>query len=156
MSKKFETWVRELADEYNKTQEKTLKILNVECIKIFNELGERVLEFKERHNLGEEFYLKASKELIKTNGDDSKIVFEVGNIKDAVKFHTIFGDYLKNNSNMWDIIGTLPWHCHKLILIYVNDLNEALFYVQKAIDNNWDWQSIKKSIVSNDYLHDVN
>lgn len=140
----YKNWITELKNKIRSTQIKASIAVNTVLIEFYWEIGKMI---SEKENVwGSKFLEKLSIDL-KSEFPDLK-GFSVTNLKYCKLFYNFFiirpqsEDEIKLSPQVGDefqnrIIAQLPWGHIKLILDKIKNHNEAEFYIQETIVNNW-------------------
>ena len=96
-----------------------------------------------RHQLGDELYLLVYQEIVNRHqvGDDSQSLDKQPNI---IRQQAV--DELTGNK-----ILMIPWGHHVVIIDKIKNIPEALFYIEKTIENNWSRAVLEYHILANLY-----
>lgn len=158
----YKNWLIELKSKIQQSQIKAALAVNSQLIMLYWELGSQIVEKQETAKWGSGFIDQLSKDL-KSEFPDMK-GFSSDNLRYTKLFYTFYQDHTipeqvvrelyKSNSQlvidneqavlqMNRNIFNIPWGHHIVILQKIKNQTEALFYVQKTIENNW--SRLKKS-----------
>lgn len=128
----FKTWVQEISKEYKRCQIKAAIKVNGELIKFYFKLGGEIANTAYKKQYGNHFYERLSHELI-FNLPNVKGLSPV-NVRYAERFYTL---YKKIFPQLVEEFEMVPWGHHRLIIDKCKNIDEALFFVNKIIENNW-------------------
>lgn len=137
--KQFNEWVHDIKTEIRQAQLKTAVTVNSGLLHLYWNLGKEITIRQKNYSWGEGFLKKLSDELLR----------EFPNMKGFSyrNFKYIRQWYLFYNQD--DIIGQqavaqlekvffyVPWGHHLFIISKCKDVQEAVFYLQKVVENNW-------------------
>ena len=135
MEQKFVEWVASLSKKYRQAQIKAAVKINAELIAFYFELGKEISRSSFRIQYGNKFYDNLSKELT-SNLNDAK-GFSPRNLRYIEKFYTLYKSSIQNLPQLVAQLTSIPWAHHRYIIDKCKDVNKALFYVEKTIENNW-------------------
>ncbi len=154
----YKIWFTELKSSIKQSQIKASVSVNVELIKLYWQLGSQIAEKQSNSNWGSGFIDQLSKDL-KAEFPNMK-GFSTKNIRYCKAFYIFYSKNpiwqqvvakLENfqktveeqDKNQQLIIEfqtklfSIPWGHHILIMQKNKVQNEALFYIEKTIENNW-------------------
>ena len=132
MEQNFKDWVATLTGKYKRAQIKASIRVNSELIAYYFELGREINRTSFKKKYGTKFFENLSRELRKELSDAKG--FSIENLRYVEKFYILY----KNISQQ--LVGKLyfvPWGHHRYIIDKCKDIDKALFYVNKIIENNW-------------------
>ena len=181
MEQKFAEWVAALSKKYRQAQVKAHVRVNSTLIEFYFELGKEITQTSFKNTYGSKFYEKLSKELKEKNPQSggfaprnlryiesfytlySKILPQVvAKFKNDLVSHNALQEISSNekfdgdNNLSVQILNSLsrvPWGHHRSIIDTAKgDVEKALFYVFKTIENNWSRSSLDLFISS--YLYE--
>ena len=135
MEQKFVEWVASLSKKYRQAQIKAAVKINAELIAFYFELGKEISRSSFRIQYGNKFYDNLSKELT-SNLNDAK-GFSPRNLRYIEKFYTLYKSSIQNLPQLVAQLTSIPWAHHRYIIDKCKDVNKALFFVEKTIENNW-------------------
>lgn len=143
----YKTWLSELKYTIQQRQIKAAIAVNTELIKVYWELGKQIVEKQANTNWGSGFIDQLSKDL-KTAFPEMNS-FSSKNLRNCRQFYQFYSDSLiwkqlvsklENQqliSELENKLFSIPWGHHILIMQKNKNQNEALFYIEKTIENNW-------------------
>ncbi len=144
----YKQWLTELKSKIRSTQIKAAVAVNSTLIHFNWELGKMIAE--KQTAWGSKFLETLSKDL-QDEFPDMK-GFSVSNLK----FCKLFYNYFPISSQAENELGTklvaqIPWGHTKVIITKIKDKNEAQFYIQQTIENNWSRDILSIQIETNLY-----
>jgi len=161
----YQGWLEKLKQKLSQTQLKAAISVNTALLKFYWELGADIVEKQKTAQWGSGFLKQLSHDLI-TEFPDMK-GFSLRNIKYIRQWYLF---YTQANSigqqavaqlenEKLDIIMTppvsllfqIPWGQNLAVISKSKNVTEALFYVQKTIENNWSRSILVHQIESNLY-----
>lgn len=144
IDKKYSTWLKELKSKIRSVQIKAAVKVNTEMLNFYWELGADIVEKQSAAKWGDGFLGKLSQDLM-TEFPDMR-GFSLSNLKYIKQWylfysaHESIGQQLVGRlkkANVQQLVAQIPWGHNLVIISKIKDTNEALFYVQKIIQNNW-------------------
>jgi predicted nuclease of restriction endonuclease-like (RecB) superfamily len=144
LSNDYKDWLNELKGKIRSTQIKASLAVNATIIAFYWELGKMITE--KQTAWGTKFLEQLSKDLKAEFPDMAG--FSVTNLKYCKLFYQYYpirpqlGDELqlpqKSVENHYpSVINLVTWSHTKVIIGKVKDVNEALFYFEKTVENGW-------------------
>ena len=139
----YKIWINELKNQVRSVQIKAAIAVNYELIKFYWELGKMISEKQEFYSWGEKLIEQISKDL-KEEFPDMK-GFSTRNIKYIRNFYAFY-----NNSEIrQQLVAQIPWGHNILIYSKSKNIQEATFYIQQTIENNWSRDVLALQIKTN-------
>jgi predicted nuclease of restriction endonuclease-like (RecB) superfamily len=147
IDKNYSRFVRELKGRNQSAQIKAAVSVNSELILLYWDMGKRIEEMQKSAAWGDGFLQQLSEDLQKAFPDMKG--FSYRNLRWIKQWYQFWsGDLiwqqavakLENNPNTKQLVAQLakiPWGHNLVILSKAQNHAEALFYVQKTIENNW-------------------
>lgn len=144
IDKKYSTWLKELKSKIRSVQIKAAVKVNTEMLNFYWELGADIAEKQTAAKWGDGFLGKLSQDLM-TEFPDMR-GFSLSNLKYIKQWylfysaHESIGQQLVGRlkkTKVQQLVAQIPWGHNLVIISKIKDTNEALFYVQKIIQNNW-------------------
>ena len=144
IDKKYSAWLKELKSRIRSVQLKAALKVNTELLNFYWELGADIVAKQAAAKWGDGFIARLSRDLMVEFPEMKG--FSLSNLK-YIKQWYLF--YIGHESISQQLVGQLkkvkaqqlvaqiPWGHNLVIISKVNGINEALFYVQKTIQNNW-------------------
>lgn len=142
----YKAWLIELKGKIRSVQIKAAIAVNSELIDFYWELGKSIYE--KQTLWGSRFLENLSKDLMSEFPEMKG--FSVTNLKYCRLFYNYFlirpqpGDEIQPQIGQqpgdelpFKAVRLLPWGHIKLIISQIKDLNEAYFYINQTIANNW-------------------
>ena len=145
----YQNWIVELKSRYRKSQIKAAVKVNSELIYFYWTLGRDIVKMKAESRWGNKFYERLSKDL-REQFPDSK-GFSARNLFYMKQFYALFPD-LEIMPQLVAQLSMTPWSHIRLIIDKTNgDSKQALFYVQKTIENSWSRATLLNFLGTNLY-----
>lgn len=131
----FNNWVTSISDNYKQSQLKALMKVNGEMLSVFFEIGKEISSTPFKATYVNDFYDNLSKELI--NRLSNYICLSPVNIRYMEKFYLLYKDKLQIFPQVMERLASISWGHHMCIIDKCKNDDEALFFVNKSIENNW-------------------
>lgn len=159
INNEYKNWLVELKSTIQQRQIKAALAVNTELIKLYWELGKQIVEKQENAKWGTKFIEQLSKDLkaefpdiggfSKRNieiirqwylfyADNSLIAKHL--VSQLVNYPQSVEEIEKSQqliAELENLLFSIPWGHHILILQKNKNINDAFFYVQQTIENNW-------------------
>jgi predicted nuclease of restriction endonuclease-like (RecB) superfamily len=157
-NQEYKNWLVELKSKVQQSQIKAALAVNSQLIQLYWDLGKQIVEKQETAKWGSGFIDQLSKDLKSEFPDMSG--FSRSNLF-AIKNFYLF--YSQGVTIVQQLVGQLeqtvlpqsclliPWGHQGVILQKIKRYDEALFYIQKTIENNWSRVILLHQIESNLY-----
>ncbi len=153
----YKFWLKELKATIQKSQIKAALSVNAELIMLYWELGRQISEKKKLAKWGDKFIAELAADLksefpemggfSRTNLNYCRIFYDfyvqtVGNkdIRVSVDSLAVIDEQL---------VRQIPWGHHLIILKKIKSKQEAFFYIQETIANNWSRSILEIQIETN-------
>ena len=150
VDKQYEKWIVELKDKIRTTQIKAAMTVNRELLNLYWELGRDICEKQEKANWGEGLIDQLAKDLSAAFPDIKG--FSVRNLFYIRKWYLFYrgleivpqvvaelgkAPQTQGVVIVQQVVAVIPWGHNLHIITKCSDVQEALFYVQETIKNNW-------------------
>lgn len=140
MNSEFSEWIKNIKREIRSAQIKTAVKVNSGLLHLYWNLGKEITERQKTSNWGDGFLKELSRELM-TEFPNMK-GFSYTNIRYIRQWYLF---YNQNHTICQQVVGKLgeeiffsvPWGHHLYIMSSCKDLNKAIFYLQKTVENGW-------------------
>jgi predicted nuclease of restriction endonuclease-like (RecB) superfamily len=143
------SWINELKTLIQKTQIKASIAINKELIELYWSIGKSISQKIKNAKWGTSVIEKLSKDL-KLEFPNQK-GFSRSNLFSMRKFYEFYSDNNFSDENIQQLVGQIPWGHNVLIITKANNIDEALFYLKKTIENNWSRSVLMHQIELNFY-----
>jgi predicted nuclease of restriction endonuclease-like (RecB) superfamily len=155
----YTEWVAEIKQRYRNAQLKAAVKVNSEKL-LFNWLlGADLVLKKAEERWGEGIVEKLSKDL--QNEFPNTEGFTIRNLQSMKQWY-LFYSSLENEQKLKQAVSQFPnlfayigWSHHITIIQKCKDIDEALFYILKTIENNWSREGLKRAIAADIYHKQV-
>ena len=137
----YKAWIKSIKDKIRHSQIKASVKINYELLDLYWDIGRDIIAKQKSAKWGDAFLTTMSKDLHKTFPDMSG--FSVQNLKNIrywYKFYNSDENGLQAVSQMELIekmVKSIPWGHNQRIMYKCKSIEEALFYIQKTMDNSW-------------------
>jgi len=137
----YKVWIEDIKNRIKQSQIKASIKVNYELLDMYWSLGKDIVDKQKNAEWGTAFLNTVSKDLQKAFPGISG--FSLQNLKSIrywYRFYTenINGLQVVSHFEVMDnMIKSIPWGHNQRIMYKCKDINEALFYVQKTMDNSW-------------------
>jgi predicted nuclease of restriction endonuclease-like (RecB) superfamily len=167
----YKNWLIELKANIKRSQIKAALAVNSELIRLYWDLGKQIVEKQKHAQWGSGFIDQLSKDLKEEFPDVGG--FSAYNLRMCRTFYLFHNESssiweqlvpkLENTENqlvtkskqavsfLETNLFNIPWGHHVLILKKIKDHQEALFYIQQTIENNWSRAVLEYQIETNLY-----
>lgn len=151
----YKAWIEDIKDKIKHSQIKAAVKVNYELLNLYWDIGKDIVAKQKNAKWGDAFLATMSKDLQKTFPDMSG--FSVQNLKSIrywYKFYNADENGLQSVSQIGLIekmVKSIPWGHNQRIMYKCKNIQEALFYVQKTMDNNWSRNVLEHQIDSDLY-----
>ena len=135
-NKEYEKWINSLIYKFEKSRIDSMIKLNTDMITLFFELGKEISNSTFKESGGPNYYDRISKDFL--NKISSPLGLTPENIENMEKFYLLYKDVIDNSPELF----TTTWSYHISILNKCKETDEALFYVNKIYENDWDEEEL--------------
>lgn len=168
----YKNWLVDLKQKIQQSQIKAALAVNSQLILLYWDLGKQIVEKQENSKWGSGFIDQLSKDLKLEFPDIGG--FSSDNLRYMKVFYLFYHNSFSiseqvvrklenperinseqvvrnNEENINQIANKIPWGHHILILKKIKNINEAKFYIQQTLKNNWSRAVLLHQIESNLY-----
>lgn len=131
----YTNWIADLKNKIQSAQLKAALSVNRELLSLYWEIGKSISFKIESSNWGASVVEELSKDL-KNEFPDQK-GFSRTNLFSMKKWFEFYNNSTLTNEKVQQAVGQIPWGHNVLIISKSNSVDEALFYCNKTIENNW-------------------
>ena len=148
---KHQEWFAELKERYDYFRFEAFANINQEMYRFYWSIGQDIADFETEENIGEDFYHAISNHL--SDILNSKLIFSSDNLKCMRKLHGLFPDGL---IEIEKTIKYIPWdHIKFIIDRFESNKNKVIFYLNKTLEKQWGFQSLKENIDNGLYENEI-
>jgi predicted nuclease of restriction endonuclease-like (RecB) superfamily len=127
----YKKWVVELKGRIQAAQIKAAVAVNRQLLEFYWELGKEICEKQEKAKWGDGLIDQLAKDL--TAEFPGMKGFSRANLFFIKKWYLFF----ESGGIVSQVVRLIPWGHNREIIMKCSGLSEALFYAQKAMENNW-------------------
>ena len=136
----FAQWVKTLKNEIRTAQIKAAVKVNSGMLQMYWNLGKEITERQKTANWGDGFLKELSRELMAEFPDMKG--FSYRNLKYIRQWFLFYNQEDSIGQQVVaqlgeDIFFSVPWGHHLYIMSSCKDINKAVFYLQKTVENGW-------------------
>lgn len=131
----YTAWIAELKARIGAAQLKAAVAVNHEMLSLYWEIGRSISEKVEQAEWGTSIVDKISRDL--KSEFPSQQGFSRSNLFSMKKWFEFYMSSDIDREKVQQLVGQIPWGHNVLISSRSKSVNEALFYCQKTIENNW-------------------
>ena len=134
----YKNWLVDLKTKIKQSQLKAAVKVNYELLNLYWELGKEIVAKEAHTNWGDALIPTLSQDLKKEFPEIKGFsVANLHNIRYWYKFYTQNEFVLQPVRQIEDMVKNIPWGHNQRIMYKCKNIDEALFYVQKTLDNGW-------------------
>ncbi len=134
-NKEYILWVKELKGLIASSQIKAAISVNRELLTLYWHIGKSISEKVEKMNWGSSVVEELSIDLKKIFPNQKG--FSRSNLFYMKKWFELYSSGNIDSEKIQQLVGQIPWGQNVLIITKSKDINEALFYASKTLENNW-------------------
>jgi predicted nuclease of restriction endonuclease-like (RecB) superfamily len=128
----YRSFILEIKQRIQASQIKAAIAVNQELLLLYWDLAERIVTKQQQAAWGDGFLLQISKDL-KTEFPEMK-GFSKRNLEGMRQWYQF---WVTESAIALQLVAQIPWGHNLTVVTKIKDIDEALFYVQKTIQNNW-------------------
>ena len=153
--KEYKKFLVELKEKVKNSQLKAAIKVNYELLNLYWELGKKITEKQREYSWGDSFISNLSNDLKKEFPDMKG--FSVQNLKNIRYWYLFYAEYLiglqpvSQLKKIENKIKSIPWGHNQRIMYKCKSVREAIFYVEKTIENGWSRTILEHQIDSKLY-----
>jgi len=134
-NKDYSAWLKELKNNIRRVQIKAAVRINSELLQFYWNLGQDIVDRQKNANWGAGFLKQLSMDLSSEFPDMKG--FSLTNLKYVRQWYLFYSQKIEKSQQAVDQLTQIPWGHNIAIVSKCKNLDEALFYVQKTIQNSW-------------------
>jgi len=138
-------FIQNLKNEVKSARQKAIRSVNTELIQLYYNIGQKIELKQQDTNWGDDLIGQIEKDLKKEFPDMTG--FSRRNLIYMRNLYKFIGESQK----VQQLVAQIPWGHIILIISKIKDLNEAEFYIQDTIKNNWSRVILEHQIESGLY-----
>ena len=153
--KEYKKFLVELKEKVKNSQLKAAVKVNYELLDLYWNLGKKITEKQAKFSWGDSFISNLSNDLKKEFPDMKG--FSVQNLKNIRYWYLFYAEYLiglqpvSQLKKIENKIKSIPWGHNQRIMYKCKSVREAIFYVEKTIENGWSRTILEHQIDSKLY-----
>ncbi len=147
--KEYVEWVKHLKKKFKEVQIKAAVKVNNELLNFYWDLGKEIVKKQKETKWGDKFLEKLSKDLMSEFPNIKG--FSRRNLMYIKKWYMFYSVDPKLVQQAVALITQIPWGHNLIIITKCKDLQDALFYVRKTIENGWSRSVLTHQIESGLY-----
>ena len=153
--KEYKKFLVELKEKVKNSQLKAAVKVNYELLNLYWELGKKITEKQKEYSWGDSFISNLSNDLKKEFPNMKG--FSVQNLKNIRYWYLFYAEYLiglqpvSQLKKIENKIKSIPWGHNQRIMYKCKSVREAIFYVEKTIENGWSRTILEHQIDSKLY-----
>lgn len=150
----YNNWLLDLKSRIKTSQIKAALSVNFELINLYWDIGKKITEIQKSSQYGDGIIKLVATDLKKEFPDMAG--FSRANLFAMKQFYLFYSQEfpkvqqvvrLLENSQL--LVTQIPWGHNILIIQKIKEINEAFFYIQQTIENNWSRSVLQMQIESN-------
>lgn len=134
-SSEYKKWIEELKSEIQKSQIKAAISVNRTLLDLYWRIGKSISEKINQGNWGTSVVENASKDL--RNHFPNQQGFSRSNLFSMRKWYEFYATSGLEIEKVQQLVGQIPWGHNVLIITKADNIEEAVFYINKTVENNW-------------------
>ena len=131
----YKKWIEKLKSEIQKSQIKAAITVNQTLLDLYWRIGKSISEKINQGNWGTSVVEKASKDL--RNHFPNQRGFSRSNLFSMRKWYEFYANSGLDIKKVQQLVGQIPWGHNVLIITKSESVEEAVFYINKTVENNW-------------------
>lgn len=144
----FTSFVKEIKSKIYGAKSKAILSANRLIIELYFEIGKEIVSKQESFGWGKSVVEVMSKELKDEFGDKSG--YSIQNLWYMRQFYLVY----KNNTNLQQLVGEIPWGSNILIFSKCKSDDEKEYYIKNTIENAWNRNVLMHHIKTNLFKRD--
>ena len=145
MDEEYAQWIQSVGKRFKNVQIKAATRVNQEMLRFYWSLGKDMVEMHAESRWGSKFYNNLSKDLASAMPEQKS--FSPTNLKYMTYFYQLYSQIRPQSVDemnseispqLVDELCRVPWGHHRYIIDKCKgNVDKAIFYVRKTIENNW-------------------
>ena len=141
----YKQWIIAIKEKVKQSQIKASLKVNYELLNLYWELGKEIVEKESNAIWGSAFLASMSQEL--KNEFPNISGFSLQNLHNIRYWYKFYSQH-NISADIETLLKSIPWGHNQRIMYKCQEITEALFYVQKTIDNGWSRSVLEHQIES--------
>jgi len=134
-SEEYRAWIEELKSEIQKAQIKAAISVNRELLKLYWRIGGSISEKIRNEKWGASVVENLSNDL--QSYFPNQKGFSRSNLFSMRKWYEFYAHSGLELQKVQQLVGQIPWGHNVLIITKSGSVEEAIFYINKTVENNW-------------------
>lgn len=134
-TEEYSQWVRDLKEKIQTSQIKAAIKVNTEMLHLYWEIGKSISNKLRASDWGSSIVDKLSTDLKREFPNQKG--FSRSNLFSMRKWFEFYAMESRNFAKVQQLVGQISWGHHQVIISKTIELEEAKFYCQKTVENNW-------------------
>ena len=130
----YKKWIEELKSEIQKSQIKASISVNLALLDLYWRIGKSISEKIDLGKWGTSVVENASKDL--RNYFPNQQGFSRSNLFSMRKWYEFYAKSGLEIEKVQQLVGQIPWGHNVLIITKAESIEEAIFYINKTVENN--------------------
>lgn len=147
----YKNWLSELKSQIKRSQIKAAVAVNSELIQLYWNIGKQIIEKQKDAQWGDGLINQLSKDLLQEFPHIRG--FSAKNLRSCRQFYLYYNQediiWKQVVSKLPDVLFSVPWGHHIIIMNKAKDIHEALFYCTKTVENGWSRAILEYQIETN-------
>ena len=131
-SDEYRAFIQDVKQRIQSSQIKAAVSVNRELLRLYWELAERMVEKQKEAAWGDGFLLRMSRDL--QEAFPGMKGFSKRNLEPMRQWYSF---WVREPANAQQLVAQIPWGHNLVIISKIKNPGEALYYVQKTMENNW-------------------
>ncbi len=131
----YKNWIGEIKELIQSKQIKAAIAVNKELINLYWQLGKSIAEKVNTSLWGTSVVEQLSHDLKKEFPRQKG--FSRSNLFSMKKLYEFYSASDRDAEKIQQLVGQIPWGHNVIIITKTNEVEEAFFYIEKTIENNW-------------------
>ena len=140
----YKKWINELKSQIQKSQIKAALSVNQELLELYWNIGKSISEKLSNKKWGSAVVDNISSDLRLFFPNQKG--FSRSNLFSMRKWYEFYINSNLNIKKVQQLVGQIPWGHNVLIITKAKNIDEAIFYVKKTVQNNWSRAVLKHQI----------
>lgn len=145
----YKEFIKHLKQRVREVQIKASLQVNSTLLKFYWEIGKEIVQKQEKAHWGSGFLKNMSQDLIEEFPDVKG--FSHRNLKYIRQWYLFYSTQTQKGQHVVAQLVQIPWGQNLHIVTKCKDINQALFYLQKTIENGWSRTILRAQIESQLY-----
>lgn len=129
--KEYQVFIASIKTSIRSSQQKAIRVVNTELINLYYSIGKQIVLKQKEAKWGDDLIGQIEKDL--------KVEFPTlsGFSRRNLIYMRDLYNFVDEEKKVQQAVAQIPWGHNIQIISKIKDRNEALFYIQKTIENSW-------------------